>query len=88
MHWGVFAISAQKLYIRTKTNRGKTFTVPEIRVTGPNGIIVAQTFCDIFFYEKKTSDINTMYINSFQVNCFFFNTEIKNVGKLETDIDV
>jgi hypothetical protein len=30
----------------------------KIRVTGPNGIMVAQTFCDIFFYEKKTSDIN------------------------------
>ena len=27
-------------------------------VTGPNGRMVAQTFCDIFFYEKKTSDIN------------------------------
>jgi hypothetical protein len=27
-------------------------------VTGPNGIMVAQTFCDIFFYGKKTSDIN------------------------------
>jgi hypothetical protein len=24
----------------------------------PNGIMVAQTFCDIFIYEKKTSDIN------------------------------
>jgi MFS superfamily sulfate permease-like transporter len=39
-------------------------TVPEIfgaskkLVTGPNGIMVAQTFCDILFYEKKTSDIN------------------------------
>jgi hypothetical protein len=30
----------------------------KIRVTGPNGIMVAQTFGDIFFYEKKTSDIN------------------------------
>jgi hypothetical protein len=29
-----------------------------IRVTGPNGIMVAHKFCDIFFYEKKTSDIN------------------------------
>ena len=27
-------------------------------VTGPNGIMVAQTFCDILFMKKKTSDIN------------------------------
>jgi hypothetical protein len=46
-------IIKQKQYIRTKTNRGKTFTVPEIRVTGPNGIMVAQTFCDIFFIKKR-----------------------------------
>jgi hypothetical protein len=38
-------------------------SVPEMRaskklVTGPNGIMVAQTFCDIFFMKKNPSDIN------------------------------
>ena len=40
-------------------------------VTGPNGIMVAQTFCDIFFYEKKTSDINILTI--FRLIVFFIN---------------
>jgi hypothetical protein len=43
--------------------------VLEIRVTGPNGIMVAQKFCDIFSWKK---DIRYQYINSFQVNCFFY----------------
>ena len=34
------------------------FGASKILVTGPNGIMVAHKFCDIFFYEKKTSDIN------------------------------
>ena len=42
-------------------------------VTGPNGIMVAQTFCDIFFYEKKDIRYMYQYINSFQINCFFIN---------------
>ena len=54
----------------------------KFRVTGPNGIMVAQTFCDIFFLWKmsqkkchKKKDIRYMYqyINSFQINCFFIN---------------
>ena len=36
----------------------KKIWASKILVTGPNGIMVAQKFCDIFFYEKKTSDIN------------------------------
>ena len=28
-------------------------SVPEKLVTGPNGIMVAQTFCDIFFMKKR-----------------------------------
>jgi hypothetical protein len=32
----------------------KIFWASKKLVTGPNGIMVAQTFCDIFFYEKKT----------------------------------
>ena len=34
----------------------KIFGASKKLVTGPNGIMVVQTFCDIFFYEKKTSD--------------------------------
>jgi hypothetical protein len=40
------------------TGPKKKFWASKILVTGPNGIMVAQTFCNIFFYEKKTSDIN------------------------------
>ena len=41
-------------------------------VTGPNGIMVAQTFCDIFFMKKRH------HINSFQVNCFFLSITLKS----------
>ena len=56
-------------------------------VTGPNGIMVAQTFCDIFFMKKN---IRYLYINSFQINCFFINnikihsfTSLAGVGALQ-----
>jgi hypothetical protein len=42
-------------------------------VTGPNGIMVAQTFCDIFFM-KKRHQISMQYINNFQINCFLSTT--------------
>jgi hypothetical protein len=61
------------------TNDGRQ-AVPEMRaspkfffwaskklVTGPNGIMVAQTFCEFFLWKK---DIRYQYINSFQINCF------------------
>jgi hypothetical protein len=38
--------------------RKKKFWASKILVTGPNDIMVAHKFCDIFFYEKKKSDIN------------------------------
>ena len=47
--------------------RKKIFRPVKNWVTGPNGIMVAQTFCDIFFMKK---DIRYQYINSFQINCF------------------
>ena len=37
--------------------------------------MVAHKFCDIFFMKKK--DIRYQYINSFQVNWFFFINNIK-----------
>jgi hypothetical protein len=40
------------------------------QVTGPNGIMVAHKFCDIFLWKK---DIRYQYMGSFQVNCFFIN---------------
>ena len=46
--------------------------MPEMRaskklVTGPNGRMVAQKFCDISLWKK---DIRYQYVNSFQINCY------------------
>jgi hypothetical protein len=49
-------------------------------VTGPNGIMMAQIFCDIFFYEKKGT--RYQYINSFQINWFFLSTTLKFILSL------
>jgi hypothetical protein len=53
-------VSSQRL--ETKIN-----SASKKLVTGPNGIMVAQQFCDIFMWKK---DIRYQYINSSQVNCF------------------
>ena len=44
------------------------FWVSKKSVTGPNGIMVAQTFCDILFMKKRHQI--SLYINRFQINCF------------------
>ena len=74
-----------KVYIKSKFDYNilLDLAVPEMRtslrlaqkfflgpVTGPNGIMVAQTFCDMFFYEKKTSDINILTV--FRLIVFFY----------------
>ena len=63
------------------------FWASKILVTGPNGIMVAHKFCDIFLWKK---DIRYQSINSFQVNCFFINnikihsfTSLMGVGALQ-----
>ena len=82
-----------KAEMRASLWLGRNFFLGQwkIRVTGPNGIMVAQAFCDIFFLWKK--DIRYQYINSFQINCFFINnikihsfTSLTEVGALQGNL--
>ena len=45
--------------------RKKMFGPVKNLVIGPNDIMVAQTFCDIFFYEKKRHQIHVSIYKQF-----------------------
>ena len=49
------AVPEMRTSLRLAQKSKKIFWASKKLVTGPNGIMVAQTFCDIFFMKKKTS---------------------------------
>jgi hypothetical protein len=65
----------------------KIFWASKKLVTGPNGIMVAQTFCDIFFMKKrhqisiyKQFSDELFFINNIKIHSF---TSLTGIGALQ-----